>query len=146
MRVSRSLAAAAAAACLTVGVALAATPASAASATQRRDVCFTGACGSATVTFKDHWNATVSMSVADTDCDNHAAEIRIIAYQWSYSNQEEYTWTGPWHVNNGGCNTGWVPWNNLPFAGGDPLLGFKVEACVKDTDRCETSTEMANPH
>ena len=115
-------------------------------ATQRRDICFSGACGSATVHFQDRWRASVSMSVADNRCDKHAAEIRIIAHQWSYANQVGYTWKGPWRVNKLGCNKGPVPWNNKPFAGGDVLMGFKVEACVKGTSKCKTSSEMSNPY
>ncbi|UWZ34647.1 hypothetical protein Drose_25935 [Dactylosporangium roseum] len=116
-------------------------PASAAS-TSRRDACFTGACGSATVTWQNHYSAYVRMSVADTDCDGHAAEIRIIAHQ-IHLGTDQYNWYGPWHVNNSGCHGGYESFNG-PFNGGDPLLGFKVEVCVKDTSRCVTSTEMGN--
>ncbi|WP_406430587.1 hypothetical protein OHB00_02045 [Streptomyces sp. NBC_00631] len=117
---------------------------SAQAATQRRDVCFTGACGSATVTFKSHYSASVSMSVADNHCDAHPAKVRILADQYSASHGR-YTWHGPWHVNHRGCHGGTgQPWNST-FAGGDPLLGMKVEIC-NDGVKCRTSSEMYNPY
>jgi hypothetical protein len=84
------------------------------------------------------------MSVADNYCDGHSAEIRIIADQFSYSNQTEYKWYGPWHVNNLGCNKGYIT-SNGAFSGNDPLMGFWVEVCDSGVT-CVTSSEMYNPY
>ncbi|WNM32530.1 hypothetical protein RKE30_19965 [Streptomyces sp. Li-HN-5-11] len=112
-------------------------------ATQRRDVCFSGACGSATVTFQSHYTAKVSMSVSDNRCDNHLPKMRILADQYHLSSGARYTWHGPWHVNHRGCHGGTGPAWNSTFAGGDPLIGMKVEICAGST--CRTSSEMYNP-
>jgi len=125
-------------------LAFTASPASAA-ATSRRDACITGACGSATVTWGEdlYAPAYVKMSVADTDCDGHAAEIRFIADQSHLA--DPYKWYGPWHVNNNGCNGGFIHADGY-FQHGDPLYGFWVEVCVKGTSRCKTSTEASFPN
>ncbi|MFD0449196.1 hypothetical protein ACFQ10_53630 [Streptomyces indonesiensis] len=114
-------------------------------AAQRRDVCFSGACGSATVTFQSHYSAKVSMSVADNRCDDHLPKMRILAHQYHLSTGSQYTWHGPWHVNRRGCHGGTGPAWNSTFAGGDPLLGMKVEICNNGV-KCRTSTEMGNPY
>ncbi len=139
MRKRRGLWAVAATVAGLIGMlAFTASPASAAT-TVRRDACFTGACGSATVTRYDPYHAYVQMSVADTNCDGHAAEIRFIAHQ-DHLGGGLYKWYGPWHVNNSGCHGGYQHFDG-PFDGGDPLEGFWVEVCVKGTSRCMTSTE-----
>jgi hypothetical protein len=124
-------------------LAFTASPAAAAT-TSRRDACFTGACGSATVTWgTDLYSSVyVQMSVLDNDCDGHAAEIRFIADQSHLS--DPYKYYGPWHVNNNGCNNGYIHADSW-FNHQDPLYGFWVETCVKDTSRCVTSTEAYNP-
>jgi len=120
-------------------------PASANSAPQREDVCFTGACGSATVTFESKYTAEVGMSVEDNDCDGHPARIRVIAYQYNDTTYDYYTTNGPWHVNNSGCHGGYEAWNGLTFAGGDPLLGFEVEVQDEGVNQLY-SPEMYNPY
>ncbi|MEV6026420.1 hypothetical protein [Streptomyces sp. NPDC052036] len=87
-------------------------------ASQRRDVCFSGACGSATLTFQSHYCAKVSMSVADNRCDTHPAKVRILADQYHLGTGSRYTWHGPWHVNHRGCHGGTGPAWNSTFAGG----------------------------
>jgi hypothetical protein len=118
---------------------------SAQAATQRRDVCFSGACGSATVTFQSHYSAKVSMSVADSRCDALAGKVRLLADQYHLSTGSRYTWHGPWRVNHRGCHGGTGPAWNKTFVGGDPLLGMKVEIC-NDGVKCQTSSEMYNPY
>ncbi|SFY44222.1 hypothetical protein OH786_37885 (plasmid) [Streptomyces atratus] len=117
----------------------------AASATQgdvtvqsRRDVCFTGACGSATVTSTGKYSAKVSMSVKDTACrDNKKPKIRIQARQYS-STQGTYVHNGPWHNYTKSCGSYQV-WNST-FRGQDPLLGMRVQIC--NGGRCKTSSWM----
>ncbi|MDF4252599.1 MULTISPECIES: hypothetical protein [unclassified Streptomyces] len=111
----------------------------------RQDVCFVGACGSATVSFHDKYRATVSMSVADTKCDGHAAKVRIKARQYSYSNQTWYTYKGPWHYNKSGCHGGYKAWNGLGFRGEDPTSYMTVEIC-NDGVYCRTSGALDSPY
>ncbi|NEA51610.1 hypothetical protein [Streptomyces sp. SID10815] len=115
-----------------------------AGAKQRKDVCFTGACGSATVTFTGRTSASVSMSVRDTKCDADGPKMRIHASQWSYANQKSYVWKGPWRKNTWGCRKGAQPWLNKLFKGEEPLAGMRVEICTKK--KCHTSAWMYNPY
>jgi hypothetical protein len=134
------------AAVVALGAPLAATaPATAAtdlSAQDRQDVCFTGACGSATVTFTGRNSADVSMSVNDTACrDGKKPKMRIHARQFSYANQKPYTWKGPWRKYTKNCG-GYQVWNKF-FQGEEPLWAMRVEIC--NGSRCKTSGWMSNP-
>lgn len=121
----------------------AAAPAGDVSAQARRDVCFTGACGSATVKFTGRNTAKVSMSVNDTTCrDSKKPKMRIHARQFSYSNQTPYTWKGPWRKYTKGCG-GYQLWNS-GFRGEEPLYAMRVEIC--NGSRCKTSGWMNNPN
>ncbi|GAA2296244.1 hypothetical protein [Streptomyces violaceusniger] len=104
----------------------------------RRDVCFTGACGSATVTFTSEYSANVSMSVKDTACrDNKKVKIRIQAKQARPAGGT-YTENGPWHKYTKGCG-GYQVWNK-GFRGQHKLLSMRVQIC--NGGRCETSSWM----
>lgn len=108
----------------------------------RKDVCFTGACGSATVKFTSRNTADVRMSVNDTICrDSKKPKMRIQALQYSYSQQKTYVWKGPWHKYTKGCG-GYQLWTG-GFRGEEPLYGMRVEIC--NASRCETSGWMNNP-
>ncbi|MFE5735414.1 hypothetical protein ACFQ7A_31485 [Streptomyces sp. NPDC056528] len=111
---------------------------------QRRDVCFTGACGSATVTFTGRKSASVNMSVSDTKCDADGPKMRIHASQFSYANQKPYVWKGPWRKNTWGCGKGPQPWLNKLFQSEEPLAGMRVEICTKK--KCQVSSWMYNPY
>ncbi|MDT3397533.1 hypothetical protein RKE29_12870 [Streptomyces sp. B1866] len=121
----------------------AASPAGHVSAQARRDVCFTGACGSATVKFTGRTSANVSMSVKDTRCDATGPKMRIQAQQWSYANQRTYVWNGPWRKNTKGCHGGYQQWNSA-FRGEEPLFGMRVQIC--NGSRCKTSSWMPNDY
>ncbi|EKX63704.1 hypothetical protein STRIP9103_07734 [Streptomyces ipomoeae 91-03] len=113
------------------------------SAQARKDVCFTGACGSATVKFTGRFSAVVSMSVNDTACkDGKKPKMRIQAQQYSYANQKPYVWKGPWRKYTKNCS-GYQQWLRKPFKGEEPLWGMRVEIC--NGSRCKTSGWMSNP-
>ncbi|MER0241930.1 hypothetical protein AAHZ94_07810 [Streptomyces sp. HSW2009] len=107
----------------------------------RRDVCFTGACGSATVKFTGRYTADTSMSVKDTKCDAVGPKMRIEASQYSYSQQKQYVWHGPWKKNTKGCRGGYQAWNS-GFKGEDRLDAMRVKICAGS--RCKTSSWMTN--
>jgi hypothetical protein len=112
-----------------------------AAAQDRRDVCFSGACGSGTIIWGGPSNtyADVKLSVEDNKCDGHAAKIRIREDGGGGQN------TGPWHVNNSGCHGGYQQWNKLHYTDNAGILEIAVEVC-DDGVKCVVSSYMRNPN
>ncbi|GAB1331888.1 hypothetical protein [Streptomyces sennicomposti] len=114
-----------------------------AAASARRDLCFTGACGSATVKFLSRSTAYVSMSLKDTACDAKGPTLQMFGLQDHHGSP--YTSHGTKHKNTKGCHGGYAPWHGYyGDSDGENLHGLKVRIC--NGSRCETSTWMNNPY
>ncbi|MFJ1812264.1 MULTISPECIES: hypothetical protein [unclassified Streptomyces] len=118
---------------------------SALAASDRRDVCFTGACGSGTITYYGPGKtyADVALSVNDTACDNHNPKIRIREYGFG-GGGTSYTNYGSWHVNTKGCHGGYASFNGLSFEDVRGIYAIAVEICNNGT--CRVSGQMVNPY
>ncbi|WP_432584466.1 hypothetical protein ABVG11_00180 [Streptomyces sp. HD1123-B1] len=115
-----------------------------AAASVRRDLCFTGACGSATVKFTSSTTAYVKMSLKDTKCDAKGPTLQMQGSQYSYNQQRQYISHGTKHKNTKGCRGDYQPWEGYyGHSDGDRLDGLRVRIC--QGSRCETSTWMVNP-
>jgi hypothetical protein len=117
----------------------------AAAASVRRDLCFTGACGSATVTFKSRTTAYVRMSLKDTACDAKGPTLQMQGLQYSGTNMTGYVSHGTKHKNTLGCHRSYQSWQGYyGHPDGDALNGLRVHIC--NGSRCETSTWMLSPY
>ncbi|GHE81970.1 hypothetical protein GCM10018785_57550 [Streptomyces longispororuber] len=119
-------------------------PASAAPAVlaERGDVCFSGACGSATFSWSGAYRlSNVSMSVKDNKCDDNDVYIRLRIYDGSSNSG----WATKKRRNSSGCSASPVSWHGLSVSNDARILGVKVEACVDDAgrDTCRKSPYIA---
>jgi hypothetical protein len=80
----------------------------------RSDVCTDWACGSATFQFNANGEdvENISISVKDTECNDHVAQIQFKVY---YTNGSNYT--GPPHSAPGDCASTYAVYNNLSYNG-----------------------------
>lgn len=109
---------------------------------ERGDVCFSGACGSATFSWSGPYRlSNVSMSVKDNKCDDNDVYIRLRIYDGSSSSG----WATKKRRNSSGCRAGYAQWHGLHVSNDARILGVKVEACVDDAgrDTCRKSAYIA---
>lgn len=109
---------------------------------ERGDVCFSGACGSATFSWDGSYRlSNVSMSVKDNKCDGNDVYIRLRIYDGSSNSG----WATTKRRNSSGCSASYVSWSDLYVNNDARILGVKVEACVDDAgaDTCRKSAYIA---
>jgi hypothetical protein len=111
----------------------------------RLDACFTGACGSATFTFKSNGTqaTNVDMSVKDNKCDSHPVYLRFRVYEGDGG----YWRTGK-RWNSSGCDANYAEWHNKHINAEWRIYALRVEVCVDDagTDTCRASSPAYNPY
>ncbi|MBA6434428.1 hypothetical protein H3T12_07915 [Streptomyces sp. GMR22] len=109
---------------------------------ERGDVCFSGACGSATFSWSGPYGlSSVSMSVKDNKCDSNDVYIRLRIYDGTNNSG----WGTTKRRNSSGCRGSYVSWHGLHVNNDARIFGVKVEVCVDDagSDTCRRSAYIA---